>query len=72
MNMTVDILIAVAQKGGVENVINMTAPYLKRNGWEVRVVQLVWEGVAWVTEDIPFYPLLEGRERNLCKVMLIF
>ena len=62
MNMTVDILIAVAQKGGVENVINMTAPYLKCNGWEVRVVQLVWEGVAWVTEDIPFYPLLEGRE----------
>lgn len=44
--MTIDILIAVAQKGGVENVINMTSSYLQKNGWKVRVVQLVWEGVA--------------------------
>lgn len=58
----VDILIAVAEKGGVENVINMTAPYLQEKGWEVRIVQLVWEGYNWVEEGIPFFPLLEGRE----------
>lgn len=60
--MLLDILIAVAEKGGVESVINMTAGYLNRNGFKVRVVQLVWEHVKWVDEEIEFYPLSEGRE----------
>lgn len=60
--MKVDILIAVAEKGGVENVINMTVPYLQKKSWKVRIIQLVWEGYNWVEEGIPFFPLLEGRE----------
>ncbi len=59
--MKLDILIAVAQQGGVENVINMTALDFKKRGWDVRVIQLVWEGFSWVAEEIPFFPLLEGR-----------
>ena len=58
--MKVDILVAVGEKGGVENVVNMTIPYLQKKGWDVRVVQLVWEGVTWTEEGIPFYPLIKG------------
>lgn len=36
--MKVDILIAVAERGGVENIINSVARYLKNNSWEIRVV----------------------------------
>lgn len=61
--MTIDILIAVAEKGGVENIINMAVPYFqKQQKWDVRVVQLVWEGYTWTDKDTPFYPLLRGRE----------
>jgi UDP-D-galactose:(glucosyl)LPS alpha-1,6-D-galactosyltransferase len=59
--MTLDILIPVAEKGGVENVINMVLPYMEDNGWNVRIVQLVWEGYLW-TENKNFYPLLKGRD----------
>lgn len=58
--MKVDILVPIGEKGGVENVINMVAPYLQEKGIEVRVVQLIWEGVPWVTEKIPFYALMKG------------
>lgn len=59
--MKVDIIIAVAERGGIENIINSVALYLKNNGWEIRVVQLVWEGVEWLFKEIPFFPLLQGR-----------
>ncbi|MCH5268300.1 MAG: glycosyltransferase [Lachnospiraceae bacterium] len=60
--MKIDILIAVAEKGGVENVVNMVIPYFRnQRNWEVRVVQLVWEGFTWTDEETPFYPLLRGR-----------
>ena len=59
--MKVDVLIAVAQHGGVENVINMTASYLQKRDYEVRIVQIVFEGYYWIKDEIPFYPLLEGR-----------
>ena len=59
--MTIDIVIAVAERGGVENVINDTALYLKEDGWIVRIVQLVWEGINWTREGILFFPLLYGR-----------
>ena len=52
--MTIDIVIAVAERGGVENVINDTALYLKEDGWIVRIVQLVWEGINWTREGILF------------------
>ena len=60
--MRVDILIAVAEQGGVENVINMMAPYLQdKRGWNVRVVQLVFEGKYWTTEEIEFFPILRCK-----------
>ncbi len=58
---SIDILLAVGEKGGVENVVNQNALYLQKQGFQVRVIQLVWEGVRWVSEAIPFFPLLEGR-----------
>lgn len=60
-NIRVDILLAVGERGGVETVVNKNVLYLSRQGMRVRVVQLVWEGVRWVAEGIPFYPLCEGR-----------
>lgn len=59
--MTLDILIPVAEKGGVENVINETASFLIKQGVTVRVVQLVWEGTNWTVPGIPYFPLLNGR-----------
>lgn len=58
---SIDILLAVAEKGGVENVVNQTALYLQEQGIQVRIIQMVWEGVHWVSPSVPFYPLLEGR-----------
>lgn len=59
----VDILMAVGERGGVEAVVNKTATYLDNQGFHMRVVQLVWEGIHWVEEPVEFYPLLEGRGR---------
>lgn len=58
----IDILVAVGEKGGVENVINMTVPYLQEQGMEIRVVQLVSSGVNWTSNGIPHYNLLEGLQ----------
>ena len=57
---TADILVPVASKGGMERIIQYVAEYLRKTDeWNVRVVQLVWEGQSWLRADIPFYPLLE-------------
>ena len=64
-----DILIGVALKGGVENVINETAPFLQENGFRVRIVQIVFENDKWAAPDIPFFPLLEGREGHTLESM---
>lgn len=60
--MRLDIVIAVAERGGVENVINMTSVFLKNKGWDVRIIQMVWEGIDWTPRQIPFFPLLIGRD----------
>lgn len=62
MRLTVDIFIGVANRGGVENVINMTGAYLYRRGYRVRVVQAVWEHSPWTGEGIEFYYLSDSRE----------
>lgn len=60
--MKVDILIPVADRGGCENIINMLVPFIqKERGWNIRVVQLIYEDLTWIKEGIPHYPLLEGR-----------
>lgn len=69
MDKNIDILIGVAEKGGVENVVNMTAVYLMEQGYYVRVVQIVWEGVTWTDDSIPFYPLIRGKDgHNLAEL----
>lgn len=60
--MKLDIVIAVAECGGVENVINMLSVYLNGKGWKVRIIQIVWEGIKWAPKGIPFFPLLFGRD----------
>lgn len=59
--MVIDIFIAVADKGGVENVINTTASYLKGKGNKVRLIQAVWEHHPWTNDDIDFYYLSDQR-----------
>ena len=60
--MTVDILIAVAERGGVENIISMTAEYLEAADMHFRVIQMAWEGVKWLDEKTEFYPLTTGKK----------
>ena len=54
---TIDFLVPLSGKGGVETVINRIAGYLKLCGYRVRVVQMVFDGPIWLDEDIEFYPL---------------
>ena len=59
--MTIDVLIATAAKGGVENIIKMMIEDLEGPDMHFRVVQLVWEGMRWLPENVPYYPLLKGK-----------
>ncbi|MBD5095490.1 MAG: glycosyltransferase [Lachnospiraceae bacterium] len=68
--MKLDILIAVAQKGGVENVINDTTPYLQQQGVLVRIVQVIWEGASWADAGIPFYHLIDERDISTKRDMI--
>lgn len=69
----VDVLIAVAEKGGVENVIQMMIDNLESPGLHFRVVQMVWEGYQWLEEKVEFHPLLEGRSgHNLQEFALAY
>ena len=54
---TVDIVVPLSGRGGVENVINRTARYLMEQGFLVRVVQMVYDGPAWLDAEVAFYPL---------------
>ncbi len=60
-SIVIEVLIAVAERGGVENVIKMMLDTLESERVHFRVVQLVWEGYRWVGDDVEFYPLSEGR-----------
>lgn len=60
MGLKVDIWVGIAQSGGVENVINRTAGYMKSEGISVRVIQLIWADKYWLTDDIEFYSLMQG------------
>lgn len=63
-NKSIDIIIAVAEKGGVENVISVVSDHLVIKGWQVRVIQFVWEGVEWLKSDASFFALLYGRQNH--------
>lgn len=60
--LTIEVLIAVAERGGVEEVIRGMIDSLESDEMHFRVVQMVWEGYRWVGEEVEFYPLLEGRD----------
>ncbi len=55
--MTIDFCIAMGLKGGVENVVNMTAKYLIRQGYHVRIVQMISRGIEWADPETKFYCL---------------
>lgn len=59
--MTIDVLIATAAKGGVENIIKMMIEDLEGPDVHFRVIQLVWEGMRWLPENVSYYPLLKGK-----------
>ncbi|MCD7824624.1 MAG: glycosyltransferase [Clostridiaceae bacterium] len=59
--LVVEILIAVAKRGGVENIIKTMLDTLESPRMHFRVVQLVWEGEPWLDASVEFYPLLKGR-----------
>lgn len=61
MALVIDVLIATAAKGGVENIIKMMIEDIEGPDVSFRVVQLVWEGEKWLPEGVPYYPLLEGK-----------
>ena len=43
-DLAVDILVPLSGRGGVERVINQAACFLMEQGWQVRVVQMVYDG----------------------------
>lgn len=65
--MIIDIVIPVAEQGGVENAIKMLLEHVEKyhnsedDPWKVRVIQLVWEGVRWLDEGVDFTALNDGK-----------
>lgn len=55
----VDILISMAGQGGLEQIVSQSASYLIRQGYDVRVVQIVDLHMDWLDEDVPFFTLRE-------------
>lgn len=55
--MIIDFCIAMGWQGGVENVLNQTAKYLKERGYHVRVIQLISRGIEWVDPEIEYHCL---------------
>ncbi len=62
---TVDIVVPLSGRGGVENVINRTARYLMEQGFLVRVVQMVYDGPAWLDAEVAFYPLRREKVNDI-------
>ena len=63
-NISIDFLIPVASKGGVENCINIVGKYLKNKGVNVRVIQVIYADIPWLDESLPFYYLLNNERSH--------
>jgi UDP-D-galactose:(glucosyl)LPS alpha-1,6-D-galactosyltransferase len=61
---TIDIVIAVAKQGGVETVINIVAEYLEQQSYNVRLIQMVYEGDEWYYNKEKFFYLHTNRNNN--------
>lgn len=62
---SIDIVVPLSGKGGVENVINQIAGYLVQEGYQLRVVQMVFEGPFWLDKGILFYPLRREKVSDI-------
>lgn len=69
---TIDIVVPLAGKGGVENVIRQTACYLLARDWQVRVVQMVYDGSPWLDENVPFYPLRREKVNDILEFIPMY
>lgn len=58
---TIDIVVAVAKQGGVETVINIVAQFLEQHNYNVRLIQMVYEGDEWFYNKNNFFYLLTSR-----------
>ncbi len=53
----VDIVLAVASRGGLENVLNQICRYINERGFKIRVIQILDTGTGWLDESIEYYGL---------------
>ena len=60
----IDIVIAVADQGGVEQIINSFAEYLSQRSVTVRVIQMVWEHHPWTVPQIEFHYIYDDRNNQ--------
>ncbi len=51
----IDLLVGSAFYGGVESVIRRTVPFLRERGFTVRIIQMIWRGVAWAPPETEFH-----------------
>lgn len=57
----VDMLMAAGYWGGVENVVNRLGLYLKKQGFRVRITQLICEGDIWSDPELEFVYVFDSR-----------
>lgn len=69
---SVDIIVATASRGGLENVVNAVCLDLAKKGWRVRVIHALWEGTYWMDESIQFHTLLNGRDHSLEEITIAY
>ncbi len=62
--MIIDIIVAVAFRGGVEEVINITASYMEEHGDHVRIIHALWQGEPWANEELDFHYLYDTTEEE--------
>lgn len=51
----IDLLVGSAFYGGVESVIQRTVPFLRERGFAIRIIQMIWRGVAWAPSEAQFH-----------------
>ena len=62
--MKIDVLVGVAFRGGVEEVMNETCRYLQEAGHEIRIVQCIWQEKEWADAALQFSYLLNVEKEE--------
>ena len=57
-----DIVVSVASRGGMENVLNQLCDHLSKENFRLRVVQLVDIHVPWLTCDVEYRTLSDQKD----------